>query len=151
MPLKLRIYLDTSVFSAYLDERSPERQTETREFWKRLHQYELSTSELAREELARTPDPAHRDKLLKLLEGFTLLRIDSEMKELAQHYIDGGIFLPTMADDALHVAASVLSRQNILLSWNFKHLVNRRRRAMVNQVNTARGLPTIEIVAPPEI
>jgi hypothetical protein len=93
----------------------------------------------------------HRDKLLKLLDGFTLLRIDAEMKELAQHYIDGGIFLPTMADDALHVAASVLSRQDILLSWNFKHLVNRRRRALVNQLNTARGLPTIEIVAPPEI
>ena len=118
MPLKLRVYLDTSVFSAFLDERSPERQAETKELWKRLRQYELSTSELAREELERTPDPVKRDRLLKLLEGFSLLRIDSEMKELAQHYIDGGIFLPTMADDALHVAASVLSRQNILLSWN---------------------------------
>lgn len=73
------------------------------------------------------------------------------MKDLAQHYIDGGIFLPQMADDALHVAASVLSRQNILLSWNFKHLVNRRRRALVNQMNAARGLPTIEIVAQVEI
>jgi len=151
MPIKLRIYLDTSVFSAYLDDRTPERQADTAEFWKRRHQYELATSELAREELARTPDSLHRDKLLKLLEGFTLLRIDSEMKDLAQHYIDGGIFLPTMADDALHVAASVLSRQDILLSWNFKHLVNRRRRALVNQLNTTRGLPTIEIVAPPEI
>jgi predicted nucleic acid-binding protein len=143
--------LDTSVFSAHLDERAPERQAETKEFWKRLSQYELFTSDLAREELARTPDPGHREKLLELLDGFTLLKIDSEMKELAQHYINGGIFLPTMADDAIHVATAVLSRQDILLSWNFKHLVNRRRRALVNQLNTARGLPTIEIVAPPEI
>lgn len=134
-----------------MDERAPERQAETKEFWKRIHLYELSTSELARDELARTPDPIHRERLLKLLERFTLLRIDSEMRDLARHYIDGGIFLATMADDALHVAASVLSRQDILLSWNFKHLVNRRRRALVNQLNTARGLPTIEIVAPPEI
>ena len=124
---------------------------DTAEFWKRLHQYELSTSELAREELARTPDPDHRDKLLKLLDGFTLVRIDAEMKELARYYINGGIFPPTMADDAVHIAAAVMSRQDILLSWNFKHLVNRRRRALVNQLNTARGLPTIEIVAPPEI
>lgn len=151
MSIKLRVYLDTSVFSAYLDDRAPERKADTTEFWKRLHQYEFSTSELARQELARTPDPDHRVKLLKLLEGFNLLKIDAEMKELAKHYIDGGIFLPTMADDALHVSAAVLSRQDILLSWNFKHLVNRRRRALVNQLNTARGLPTIEIVAPPEI
>ena len=53
--------------------------------------------------------------------------------------------------DALHVASAVLTRQDILLSWNFKHLVNRRRRALVNQMNTLRGLPNIEIVAPPEI
>jgi predicted nucleic acid-binding protein len=151
MPLKLRIYLDTSVFSAYLDERSPERRAQTAEFWKRLHQYEFSTSELARVELSRTPDLDHRGKLLKLLEGFTIHRNDSEMKELAQHYIASEVFMPPMADDALHVAAAVMTRQDVLVSWNFKHLVNRRRRALVNQLNTARGLPTIEIAAPPEI
>jgi len=151
MPLKLLVYLDTSVFSAYFDERAPERQAETVEFWKRRHQYELSTSELARQELSRTPDSGRKEQLLKLLEGITLYGIDAEMRDLAQHYIDSGVFLPTMADDALHVATAVINRQDILLSWNFKHLVNRRRRAMVNQLNTARGLPTIEIVAPPEI
>jgi hypothetical protein len=34
--MKLRIYLDTSVFSARFDERAAERQAETEEFWKRL-------------------------------------------------------------------------------------------------------------------
>ena len=56
-----------------------------------------------------------------------------------------------MLNDAIHVAAAVMTRQDVLLSWNFKHLVNRRRRGMVNQVNISKGLPTIEIVAPPEI
>jgi hypothetical protein len=56
-----------------------------------------------------------------------------------------------MFNDALHVAAAVLTRQDVLLSWNFKHLVNRRRRAKVNDVNVSQGLPMIEIVAPPEI
>ena len=54
-------------------------------------------------------------------------------------------------NDALHVAAAVLTRQDVLLSWNFKHLVNRRRRAQINEENISLGLPTIEIVAPPEI
>ena len=73
------------------------------------------------------------------------------MKDLAQNYLDAGIFTPTMLNDARRVAAAVMTRQDVLLSWNFKHLVNRRRRGMVNQVNLSKGLPMIEIVAPPEI
>ena len=56
-----------------------------------------------------------------------------------------------MYNDALHVAAAVATRQDILLSWNFRHLVNRRRRAMINDLNVAEGLPGIEIMVPPEI
>jgi hypothetical protein len=35
--------------------------------------------------------------------------------------------------------------------WNFRHLVNRRRRALVNEVNILAGHSMIEIVAPPEV
>ena len=77
--------------------------------------------------------------------------VTDEMKTLAQKYIDSGVFTPAMFNDALHVAAAVLTRQDVLASWNFKHLVNRRRRAMVNQVNIAKELPAIEIIAPPEV
>src|SRR5438132_1504135 len=62
-----------------------------------------------------------------------------------------GVFTAIMMNDAVHVAAAVLTRQDILLSWNFKHLVNRVRRAKINQVNVSQGLPSIEIIAPPEI
>ncbi len=73
------------------------------------------------------------------------------MTELAREYIAAGIFAPVTFNDALHVSAAVLTRQNVLLSWNFKHLVNRRRRAQVNQLNMSLDLPMIEILAPPEI
>ncbi len=56
-----------------------------------------------------------------------------------------------MLNDAVHVAAAVFTRHDILLSWNFKHMVNRIRRAKVNEVNISLGLPIIEILAPPEI
>ena len=56
-----------------------------------------------------------------------------------------------MLDDAIHVAVAVLSRRDVLVSWNFRHLVNRLRRALVNEVNILAGHPTIEIVAPPEV
>ncbi len=149
--MKLRVYLDTSVFSAYYDDRLIERKAETEQFWKKLNQFEVSTSEIAKEELAEMPSDDLRRKLLELLKQVSMIPVTEEMKSLAQDYVDAGIFTPTMQDDALHVAAAVLTRQDILLSWNFKHLVNRRRRAVINQLNISKGLPTVEIVAPPEI
>jgi predicted nucleic acid-binding protein len=40
-PQRLRVYLDTSVFSAYIDERTPERRQLTVEFWLRLPGIEI--------------------------------------------------------------------------------------------------------------
>lgn len=149
--MKLRVYLDTSVFSAYYDDRVTDRQAETEEFWSRLGEFDAATSELAQQELAQTSDSTRRAQFQRLLAGFAIHPVTKEMRDLAGEYLEAGVFSPLMFNDALHVAAAVLTRQDILLSWNFKHLVNRLRRAKVNQVNIALELPTIEIVAPPEI
>ena len=149
--MKLRVYLDTSVFSAYYDRRHPDRKTETEQFWKRLTMFEASTSEIAKMEILRTPNIELRSKMLQLFGLVTLLPVTEEMKDLAQNYLDANIFTSTMHNDALHVAAAVMTRHDVLLSWNFKHLVNRQRRALVNQLNISKGLPMIEIMAPPEI
>jgi hypothetical protein len=125
--MKLKLYLDTSVFSAYLDDRAPDRRAQTVEFWER------------------------RRRLLRLVDGLTVHLVTEEMRQLSDRYVQAGVFTAIMMNDAVHVAAAVLTRQDILLSWNFKHLVNRVRRAKVNQVNISQGLPTIEIIAPPEI
>ncbi len=151
MATLLRIYLDTSVFSAYYDQRTPERQQQTREFWERRAGFDLATSEIARHELAATPDPVRRAELEALLHGTAVHAVTPEMEHLAVAYVDSGAFAPTMLDDARHVAVAVVTRQDVLLSWNFQHLVNRRRRAQVNQVNAFRGLPAIEILSPPEL
>ena len=149
--MKLRVYLDTSVFSALYDDRVTERRGETEEFWERKGQWEMATSELAREELEQTPDPARRTNLRLLLDAVAVHAISTEMRNLAANYVQAGTFTAAMYNDALHVAAAVLTRQDVLLSWNFKHLVNRRRRAQINEENILLGLPTIEILAPPEI
>jgi hypothetical protein len=149
--MKLRVYPDTSVFSALYDDRVTDRRGETEEFWGRRGQFEIATSELAGEELEQTPDPARRASLRHLLEGVTVHAISTEMRKLAVYYVDAGTFTAVTYNDALHVAAAVLTQQDVLTSWNFKHLVNRRRRAQINEGNISLGLPTIEIVAPLEI
>lgn len=149
--MKLRVYLDTSVFSAYYDYRLMDRQNLTEEFWKRLNEFEVSTSELTRLELLQTNDEFLKNNLDHLLETVTLYPITDDMRGLANRYVSANIFSPTMFNDALHVAAAVMTRQDVILSWNFRHFVNRRRRAQINQINVMLELPMIEIMAPPEL
>jgi predicted nucleic acid-binding protein len=149
--MKLQLYLDTSVFSARFDDRAPDRQRLTEEFWASISTYELSTSDLAVEELRQTADPHRREQMESLLKDFEVIAVNNEMRRLAGQYIQAGAFTRTMLNDAIHVAAATHTRQDILLSWNFKHLVNRRRRAMVCSVNAREGLPLIDILSPPEL
>jgi len=149
--VRLRLYLDTSVISAYLDDRLPERMQETLDFWTRLIAFDVSISELTRAEIRDTADAHRQSRLFGLIQGFSVVEVDDEMRGLARRYLEHGVFPPSARDDALHVAIAVGSRQDILVSWNFRHLVNRRRRAMINEVNIAAGYPVIEIIAPPEV
>ncbi len=149
--MKLRIYIDTSVVSAYCDERAPERMAETREFWSKLLEFEASTSDLVREEIERTPDDERRSLMLRLAGDTSEIPVTDEAHELAGKYVERGLFSPAVYGDAVHVTVAVVSRQDIIESWKFKHLVNRRKRAQINEVNTSLGLPMIEILAPSEL
>jgi len=64
MLVKSKLYLDTSVFSAYVDTRTPERQELTRQFWiERLPAFETTISTLILAEIADTPQQDQRQKL----------------------------------------------------------------------------------------
>ena len=151
MTRKLRLYLDTSVFSALYDERAPERQRLTHEFWGKLPAYEALCSQLTLGELGRVGDPSLRERLLQLTASFHVLPIGEAEHELARAYVTAGVVPLRYIADAVHLAAAVLGGADILVSWNFRHLVRRSTRLLVNYVNASRGLPALEILAPPEV
>ena len=86
-----------------------------------------------------------------LAEGYEVISIDVEMRSLADRYVRAGIFPSRYFSDALHTSAAVLSNADILVSWNFKHLVKRSTRLWINSMNAKLGLRSIEILAPPEL
>ena len=103
------------------------------------------------DELRATRDQAIRDQMMELIHPFTILPVHEEARELARNYMSRGVFSAGMVEDALHVAIAVVSRCEMIVSWNFRHLVNRRRRALVNESNVLMDYPPIEILAPPEV
>jgi hypothetical protein len=64
---KPKLYLDTSVPSAYLDSRWPDRQVLTQEFWRqRLSAFEPVVSVVVLEEIRNTPNLALKANMQEL-------------------------------------------------------------------------------------
>lgn len=82
----MRLYLDTSIFSAYHDTRTPERMEMTRDFWSQLEKHEKLCSDLTLEEL-REASSNLADRLIALTANFRIIEVDDQMKDLAQVYI----------------------------------------------------------------
>lgn len=89
--------------------------------------------------------------MLALVGEMSVFATTRQAETLAEALITEGAFSPRMFDDALHVANAVIGGCEVLVSWNFKHLVNRTRRVLVNHLLMVHGYRPMEIVAPPEI
>jgi hypothetical protein len=149
---KPKVYLDTTVPSAYCDERAPERQRLTVQFWaERLPNFEGVVSTIVLLEIKDAPDAVRRARLEDLIRGLAVLEFDERANALAQEYVGRGIFPEKYVSDANHVAVAVVNRIGYFASWNFRHLVRVQTRREVNLVNALRGYEPIEIVAPPEL
>jgi hypothetical protein len=149
--MKPRLCLDTAVLSALDDARMPEQQELARRFWDRLPEFDPATSEVRTGKIEDTPNPARRTLSPGSLGSLTVFPLTDEMRAMAANYIDSGILLRTKRRDALHVAATVLGRFDMIASWNLRHRVNRRRQAMINSLNIVLGARSVEIISPPEL
>lgn len=54
-------------------------------------------------------------------------------------------------DDALHVAIATVADCDVIVSWNFKHIVNFQKIPMFNAVNVLNGYKPIAIHSPVEV
>ena len=148
--MKTNIYLDTTVISALFDERTPERMTQTQQFWKNINDYNVFISELVVDEIKGASQPLQY-KMLEQITGFKSLSITDEDQYLAELYIKNEIFPEKYSDDALHTALASTNQIGILLSWNFTHLVKVKTRRMVGLINTIHNYYPVEIITPPEL
>lgn len=147
---RMRIYVDTSVFGGAFDDQFA---MSSRLFLDQVKQgrYFILISAVTFDELQVTPD-----QVRQLIEGMPAssleeIAIDQEVIKLAQAYIAAGALGPTMEIDALHVAATTVAKADVILSWNFKHIVNFDRILKFNGVNMMNGYSQIPIHSPLEM
>jgi len=147
----MKILLDTSVIGAYYDGRQPERMALTQEFWKVLKNFQVFISEITIEEINQIANKNLKKNYLKLIKSFKILKITDNIKSLAQLYLEAKIIPKEYINDALLIASTSVHNLDILVSWNFKHMVNLRVKTKINAINTLYNFPTINIVTPGEL
>ena len=146
-----KIYLDTSVISAYNDAREPEKVEQTKEFLKKVAKgVEIFVSSLVKEEVSAIKDVERKKELNTLILKFQSLTITDKVRELAEYYIQNGLIPETHIEDALHLAIATIHEMDILISWNYTHLVKLKTRHLVNALNLVSGYKEIEIILPIE-
>ena len=148
--MKRRIYTDTSVIGGCFDEEFIEASTQLLNKFK-AGEAILVISDLTLLELQSAPS-----RVRAVLESVpSIYKEDVELTEeaatLAGRYIAAGVVVETKRVDAQHIALATISRVDILVSWNFKHIVNLQRIHGYNSVNLRWGYPMLEIRTPEEV
>lgn len=144
---KMRIYIDTSVFGGFFDE---EFELYTKPLFKRIEngEFKILYSTVTQEELVNAPERV-QDLVKSLKREFTEFTEESdEAVELALSYISEKVVGRTSYADCLHIAIATIYKVDLLVSWNFKHIVNVERIRGYNSINIKNGYQPLEIRSP---
>jgi predicted nucleic acid-binding protein len=148
--MKLRIYADTSVLGGCADEEFRADSLRLIEAFT-AGEFTLVLSELTLRELDSAPEAVTQAVAQVPERHIEIITVSSEAEDLAAAYILEGAIAAPMRADALHIALATVARVDVLVSWNFKHIVNLKRIHAYNAANLRRGYPLLEIRTPREV
>ena len=135
--MKQRIYIDTSVIGGCFDAEF--EKWSNRLFDELIEGQKIAVvSDITYREIELAPKQVH-DKLFSIPEDYREdILTNTEVETLAENYVKSG-------------ANATIQKADIVVSWNFKHIVNLDRIRKYNAVNLMFGYSTIEIRTPREI
>ncbi len=144
------IYIDTSVVGGIFDS---EFQLYSEVFFKKVQksEFKIVISDLLELELDRAPD--HIKQFLDSISDKhkSFIEFSEEANTLAQKYLKEKVVGKTSQMDCNHIATATVNNIDVLISWNFKHIVNLNRIRGYNSINLREGYKTLEIRTPREI
>lgn len=151
MPVIHRIYVDSSVVSGSRDEKWREATVKLMEAFQRGEMIPV-LSDITVGEVMKAGDEKVRAFLdHPAFKDAEWVRLGEEAIELADAYIREGVIGEKHLTDTRHIALATVSRVGLLVSWNFKHIVNVGRIRLFNAVNLKQGYPMLDIRSPVEV
>ncbi|MGA1819469.1 MAG: PIN domain protein [Thermoplasmatota archaeon] len=148
--VKYRTYVDTSVIGGCFDKEFSEPSLRLFEEFKKGKKIAV-ISDLTIKELEEAPPKiknSYKEIADKWIEFVTL---SDDAIGLAGEYMAEGVLGKGSLADAQHIAIGTINRVDLLVSWNFKHVVNYKRIRYYNAINLKMGYQMIEIRTPMEV
>ncbi|WP_061216417.1 hypothetical protein [Leptospira santarosai] len=144
-----RVYVDNSVYGGYFDKEFTEW---TKKFFEEVDQgkFKIVHSDLIDTELKPAPRWV-REFAKKYTDEAEVVLITKPISRLAKTYISAAVIGKSNWIDCVHIAAATIARVNVLVSWNFEHIVNRNRILGYNTVNEKQGYLSLDIRTPREV
>jgi hypothetical protein len=145
-----RIYVDTSVLGGCFDAEFSSWSNGLVEDFRR-GVFHAVLSDVIAEEIGRAPATvqAVHQEILNL--GAEVVSVSSEVLRLVAAYEARAILGPRFRNDLLHIALATVASVDVLVSWNFRHIVRLDRIQLFNEVNAALGRRILAIYSPREV
>ena len=147
---KLRIYIDTSVIGGCFDSEFKEWSVALIEDFSQ-GRYIPVVSDVIAKEIGPSPDfvkKLHTDLLALPAE---VVHVNEDAISLVHHYTAHSVLSQRFTNDMLHIALATISEVDVLVSWNFKHIVRLDKVRRFNAVNLEQGYKPLTIYSPREV
>jgi hypothetical protein len=79
---------------------------------------------------------------------YTVIAVNEEINNVARKFVDNNILPVKSIDDCRHIACSIVTQCDIIVSWNFKHIVNYKTIKGVRLVSVMTGYNEVAIYSP---
>jgi hypothetical protein len=147
---KLRIYVDTSVIGGCFD---PEFRVWSEALIDdfRQRRYVPVLSDVTAAEIIPAPVSVRtlHEELLAL--AAEVVEVSDEALSLVESYTGRGVLGSRFFNDMLHIALATIAEVDVLVSWNFKHIVRLDKIRLFNAVNLEQGYKPLVIYSPREV
>jgi len=144
-----RIYVDTSVLGGCFDVEFAIWSNGLIEDFRRSV-FRPVLSDLTAIEVATAPERV-RDLHREVTALGELVSATEEVVDLVGAYEDHGILGPRYRNDMLHIALATIASVDVVVSWNFRHIVRLDKIQLFNGVNIERGYRALAIYSPREV
>jgi len=80
-----------------------------------------------------------------------IVSVSKDTLSLVQHYMARSVLSQRFMNDMLHIALATIAEVDILVSWNFRHIVRLDKIRLFNAVNMEQGYKPLTIYSPREV
>ncbi len=148
--MRPELYIDTSVIGGCCDDAFEEWSLRLINEIRRGLKIAV-ISDLTLQELEGAPPDVQKIYESLPYKNIRFVSLTEEAEKLANLYIAERVVGPKHLFDAQHIAIATIERVDVLVSWNFKQIVNLNRIHKFNSVNLKLGYPLLEIRSPREV